>query len=184
MATGVSGYVDFTATKGYTLRVHYLETYDANALKSDVTITKIQVARSQYWEDNHYLDGTISINGIVAVSMSAFQGSHHVYVGPAGSFYDCDGTLGSVSGIVHEANGSKNISITVSVTGHTGSGGNGNGWNATGTATVSLTTILVGYVYIDNGYGFDAYQCFIDNGSGWDQYVPYIDNGSGWDQCG
>lgn len=41
-----------------------------------------------------------------------------------------------------------------------------------------------GLVYIDNGSGFDAYQCYIDNGSGWDLHIPYADNGSGWDMCG
>ena len=36
-------------------------------------------------------------------------------------------------------------------------------------------------VYIDNGSGWDTYQCYIDNGTSWDLYMPYIDNGSSWD---
>lgn len=46
------------------------------------------------------------------------------------------------------------------------------------------SNINTGFVYIDNGTGWDAYAVYIDNGSGWDQYIPYIDNGSSWDACG
>lgn len=184
MATGVSGYIDFAATKGFTLRVHYSETYDNASNTSSVAITKLQVAGSQYWGASHYPDGTIQINGITAVTMSANQGTHHVSLDGQNTFYDVSGTLGSVTGIVHADDGSKNISISVSVTGHTLDGTNGTGWTVTSSSTVTLTTISVGYIYIDNGSGFDAYQCYIDNGSSWERYIPYIDNGSSWDKCG
>ena len=58
-------------------------------------------------------------------------------------------------------------------------------YNLTQSQQATITTSgAAGLVYIDNGSGFDAYQCFIDNGSSWDQYIPYIDNGSSWDPCG
>ena len=37
-----------------------------------------------------------------------------------------------------------------------------------------------GFIFIDNGSGWDAYMVYIDNGSGWDLYIPYIDDGSEW----
>lgn len=50
------------------------------------------------------------------------------------------------------------------------------------TSPVTVTGVEVqGYVYIDNGTGWDAYQCYIDNGTSWDLYIPYIDNGTSWD---
>ena len=36
--------------------------------------------------------------------------------------------------------------------------------------SMTLTRINRGLVYIDNGSGFEKYQCYIDNGSGWDLY--------------
>jgi hypothetical protein len=51
--------------------------------------------------------------------------------------------------------------------------------------SISITVgYNVGLVYIDNGSGFEAYQCYIDNGSSWDLCIPYIDNGVSWDMSG
>ena len=142
MAKGVSGYIDFAAPKGFTLRIHYEETYDFESNTSpEFAITKVQVARSEYSPAVHYLDGTIVVNGTTAVSMSSFQGTHNVNVEQLGVFYDVRGTLGSVRNIVHEADGSKSIPITVSVSGTTLDGKAGSGWKATGTQYITLTTI-------------------------------------------
>ena len=60
-------------------------------------------------------------------------------------------------------------------------------WNAnkgyiyTDNLTVYAQWSAKGLVYIDNGTGWDAYQCYIDNGTSWDAYMPYIDNGTSWD---
>lgn len=141
METGVSGYVDLSATKGFTLRVHYSESYDITSNSSSVTITKLQVAGSQYWGANYYLDGTISINGTIAVSMSSKLGYHGVYVDAKNTFYNVSGTLGSVSGIAHSSDGTKNVTISASVYGYTVDGTNGNAWNASTSKRVALTTI-------------------------------------------
>lgn len=142
MANGVSGYLDFAATKGFTLRVHYKETYDIETNKSDaVTITKVQVARSAYSPAVHYLSGTISVDGITVVSMNSFQGTHTVYVQDINTFYDVAGTFGAVTGIVHADDGSKSIVISVSVSGDTIDNSNGGGWSVSGSKTIALTTI-------------------------------------------
>ena len=52
------------------------------------------------------------------------------------------------------------------------------------TATFYAVWEFNGYIYIDNGSGWDKYQVYIDNGSSWDLYVPFVDNGSGWDKVG
>lgn len=141
MAQGVSGYLDFAASKGFTLRVHYQETYDAPANKSDVVITKIQVARSQYAAAVHYLNGTISVDGVTAVTMSSFQGTHTVEIRDVNTFYDVIGTLGSVAGIGHNDDGSKSVAIAVSVSGDTIGNSGGGGWSVSDSKTIALTTI-------------------------------------------
>ena len=142
MANGVSGYLDFAATKGFTLRVHYSETYDIATNKSDaVTITKVQVARSEHSPAVHYLNGTISVDGITAVSMNSFQGTHRVYIEEVNTFYDVTGALGSVTGIAHADDGSKSVAIAVSVSGDTLDNSSGGGWTVSGSKTIALTTI-------------------------------------------
>lgn len=57
--------------------------------------------------------------------------------------------------------------------------------NSSSSMKPALTGVEVqGCVYIDNGSGWDAYQCYIDNGTDWDLALPYIDNGTDWDLCG
>lgn len=53
----------------------------------------------------------------------------------------------------------------------------------TPTSDITLYAIweALGLVYIDNGNGFEAYQCYVDNGTSWDLYAPHIDNGASWD---
>ena len=141
MVQGVSGYVDFAATKGFTLRVHYSETYDLDPNKSDVVITNIQVARSQHSAAVHYLNGTISVDGVTAVTMSSFQGTHTVEVRDVNTFYDVTGTLGSVTGIIHNDDGSKSVAIAVSVSGDTIGNSGGGGWTVSDSKAIALTTI-------------------------------------------
>jgi hypothetical protein len=49
---------------------------------------------------------------------------------------------------------------------------------------MEMTFIQRGLVYIDNGSGFEAYQCYIYNGTEWELYMPYVDNGTDWELCG
>lgn len=182
MKNGVTGYFDVTGTNGMTVRVHYAETYDDKTAIRNVEITKLQV-HSENYQTVYYLHGSVSIDGVVAFTMDKAAGGHSVYTS-RGTYTDVTGTLGSVSDIVSNVDGSKSITINVDVSGYTGSGsGSGNGWTANGAQIIELTSINTGCVYLDNGSGFDAYQVYIDNGSGLDLHIPYIDNGSGWDLC-
>lgn len=68
--------------------------------------------------------------------------------------------------------------------------GDGSSWlpedgtTATNTGSILVAGKSVGFIYIDNGSGWDIYQVYIDNGTSWDLYIPYIDNGTGWDMYG
>ena len=141
MASGNSGYFDLTGNYGASLRVHWSETYDIETNQSVVTISKLQVMSSWYSGVTYYLDGTISINNSVAVNMSSSGGTNPVTIAALDSFYDVGGTLGAVSGITHNDDGSGQTSISVSVKGYTQSGGAGSGWAVSGTHDITLATI-------------------------------------------
>lgn len=193
MAEGVSGYFDLTDSQyGITVQIHYAETYNISANTSDVAITNIQVkaTASGRKDAQRWLSGSITINGITAVTMSSFLGGHYIYIDDLNKFIDVtgggtDGTeapeFGSVTGILHNSDGSMSVDISASISFVRDSGSED--WEVSGSETVVLTTIT-GYIYIDNGSGFDCYQVYIDNGTSWDLYMPYIDNGIGWDLYG
>lgn len=141
MAVGVSGHLDFSATKGVTLRVNYSETYDLSGNTSTVTLTSIQIKCTRYASTTYYLDGTISINNVTAVTMDSQLGGHGVYVGSKDSWVTVTGTLGSVSGIVHNSDGTKSVPISVSVYGYNVNKDKDHGWYASGALNVTLTTI-------------------------------------------
>lgn len=182
MKDGVSGFVDFASSSyGITLRVHYAETYNDEANTSDVAITNVQVMSSSSSDFLNYLDGEIAIDGVTAVSMSSFAGSHSVYVSAKNEFYDITGDFGAVSGIVHNSDGTKAVPISVTVSGLNKSGSTR--WTISDIKEIALITIARGIVYIDDGTSIDAYQCCIDNGSGFDLFTPFVDNGSVLEMC-
>lgn len=193
MANGVSGYFDLVDPQySITVRIHYAETYDVSTNTSDVAITNVQVMATASGRKDaaRWLNGTIAINGTTAVTMSSFLGGHYIYIDDLNKFIDVagggtDGTeipeFGSVTGILHNSDGSMSVDISASISFVRNSGEDD--WEVSGSETVALTTIS-GYIYIDNGSGFDCYQVYIDNGTSWDLYMPYIDNGTSWDICG
>lgn len=142
MASGVTGYFDLAGGAGITLRIHYSQSYTVETNKSTVSITQIEVASTDYYGVTYYLDGSITIAGTTAISMSSSGGTHRVNLQTMGesAFYPLTGTLGAVE-IAHEADGSKSVAIAVSVRGYTTSGGAGSGWSVSGSQTVTLTTI-------------------------------------------
>lgn len=141
MASGKSGYFDLSGNYGVTLRVHWAETYAVETNQSVVSITSLQVMSSWYYGVTYYLDGTISINGSTAFTMSSSGGTNSVTVSALNTFASAGGTFGSVSGITHNDDGTKATTITVSVKGYTRDGDAGSGWAVNGTQTVTLATI-------------------------------------------
>lgn len=147
MASGVSGYVDFTSGS-FTVRVHYSETYDITSNSSTITITNAQLASSSYYGWSYYPSGSITVNGTTAVTCSSSLGSHYAYVPAANTFYNITASSSSYSSppwsggtVTHNDDGSKNIEIAVNFNIWTLSGGGGSGANVSGSKTISLTTI-------------------------------------------
>ena len=141
MANGVSGYFDLTGSNGITMRIHYGETYDVTTNQSVVSSTALQVMSSWYYGVTYYLDGTITVDGSTAASMSSSGGTNGVALVALNTWANVGGTLGSVSSIAHNTDGSKSVIIAVSVKGYTTSGSAGSGWTVSGSKTIALTTI-------------------------------------------
>lgn len=139
MAAGVSGYIDFQGSSGAILRVNYSEIYDiATNTSNAVKVDSIQISVPNYSGYAHYMDGTVSINGTTVLTMSSYTASHPVYISAVNTFCTVANTSGSVTGIVHNSDGSKSVSIVVSVMAVREDGG---GHTITGSGTITLTTI-------------------------------------------
>lgn len=134
-------YFDISGTNGVTVRVYWSETNSIEKNQSVVTITDLQVMSSWYSGVTYYLDGTISVDDSVAVTMDSNAGTHPVTLSDLDTFCSVDGTLGAVSEITHNDDGSKAVTIAVSIKGYTRSGGGGSGWSVSGSQAVTLTTI-------------------------------------------
>ena len=134
MAEGVSGYFDlYDDSYGITFRVRYAQTYDVATNKSTVEITSLWVKCSAYVV-THYLNGSITINGSKAVTLS----SNAVTISTKNEYYKVSGTLGSVD-VAHLSDGSKSVEIAVSVKAYNSA--SQLRWSVSGSETVTLTTI-------------------------------------------
>ena len=139
MAQGITGYFDLVNSRyGLTLRVHYSQTYEISTNKSVVAISKLQVASSSNSGLLRYLNGSVSVDGTTAVSMSSSSGTHSIYVNNKNTFYDVTGALGSVS-VTHNSDGSKNVTISASINFIRDTGASAE--SISGSQTIALTTI-------------------------------------------
>lgn len=172
-------YVDFTDASGFSVRIEYQESYDSATLKSDIDFTAIYV--SSPWNYlTYYLNGFVAVDGVNVIALNSGTATHSVYIAEATAWARVNGELGSIAGIVHNADGSKSVTISVNISGFNGLGGYGDGWNVSGSETVELENIARGIAHIGN----EMYQCYIDNGTSWDMVIPHIDDGTSWSMCG
>lgn len=145
--TGIQEIFEIAGTKGMKARVTVTETYDALANTSDLQIG-VEVASDTYGGHIYYLSGTVAADGQTLQSMSAAAGHHYVYVQHTNHYYPIassregyTGSPWSVSGIVHNTDGSKRITVNVSLSGQESSGAGADGWTLTGAKEVALTHI-------------------------------------------
>lgn len=141
MAQGISGYVEFSGSGGFSLRVLYSEDYSVETNASTVKITELQIKSTQWYGFTYYLDGTIRIDGQTVVSMDSGQGGHSAYIASMNVWTKVSGTMGTSGSIAHDTDGSKSVAVAVDVRGYTIGGGGGSGWRANGSKSVALTNI-------------------------------------------
>lgn len=144
MAAGASGTFALNGTKGMMLKVAWSESYDPATGKSAVSIDNIYL-KSEWYYATYYLEGSVKVADAEAVAFSPGSGNHYIAARPDGEYYAVSAASNpapwKVSGIVHEADGSKSVTISVNLAGYTTSGDDGHGWKVSGSKTIALTVI-------------------------------------------
>ena len=140
MAKGVAGSYTLTGDSGSMARISYEETYDIAGNFSTLPI-KLEVASSWYSGVTYYMDGTISIDGNAIVTMKSSAGSHGAYLPAKNTYVNVTGSPYASGNIVHNTDGSREVTISIDIRGYTTSGGAGSGWHISDTRKVTLTAI-------------------------------------------
>ena len=145
--TGINQTMTFAGSKGISARVTAWENYDPAANTSDLQLA-VEVISSRYGGHIYYLSGVLAVEGAALQSMSAFAGSHYVYVEKTGAYYpiaagddDHTGSPWTRSAIAHESDGSKTVTISLQLTGEEANGRGADGWEVSGTWDLELTHI-------------------------------------------
>lgn len=144
MPQGVTGYFDISGDKDFTLRVSYSEQYDIEKNTSVLSLTKLQVRSASggwgYYGWQYYPDGTIKVAGQTAMEAESALPTHEVGIQSTDNWYDVTGPYKAVT-IEHNNDGSKAVSISVSLRWYVPGGGGGSGWATVQSKTIQLTTI-------------------------------------------
>lgn len=161
MATGKSGYFDIAGSNGFTLRIHWAETYDILTNKSNLSITSMQF-QSTTWAYTWYPGGTISVDGTVVKEMSYIGHATHTFSATANETWHevvraNEGYHGgkdpypwSAGEFTHNADGTKSVTFSVDLKLYSASGRPTPSIN--GTYTIALTTIpRVSTLTVGNG---------------------------------
>lgn len=145
--TGIQQDFILTGTRGISARVTVQETYDTLLNTSDIQVG-VEVMSGNYGGHIYYLSGFVAAQGETLQAMSAYAGTHFVYVEKTGTYYPISATdekyTGSpwrLAGILHDTDGSKTITLELQLTGWEAEGKGANGWEVAGTVEVPLTHI-------------------------------------------
>lgn len=146
MESGISAYIDFPGSGGFTFRVFLDETYNITENYSYVPVTGIS-AQSKTYAGTWYPGGTVSVSDTVVGTMDYGNPATHAFtVYSAGDSWIPLGKINNGADfpwasakITHNADGSKTISVSVNVTLWRKSGDPT--FKITGTKSVTLTTI-------------------------------------------
>lgn len=145
--TGINQSMTFAGSKGISARVTARETYDPAGNTSDLQLA-VEVISSRYGGHIYYLSGVLAVQGKALQTMSAYAGSHFVYVESTGSYYpisagdeDHTGSPWSLADIAHETDGSKTVTISLQLSGEEANGKGADGWEVNGTWELELTHI-------------------------------------------
>ena len=138
--TGISGKFELNGDYGITLRLGYQEEYQIADNTSTLRITSLEVKSSWYYGVTYYLDGTVKVDHAAAVTMQQGVTGNNVYLPALNTYAAVGGSLGQVT-VAHLSDGTKTVTLQLSVKGYTQSGGAGSGWSVSGTHTLTLTPI-------------------------------------------
>lgn len=130
-------------------KITWSETNDFATNSSIVSIDSLEIKTKSYYGVTYYLNGTIKVNGASVITFDSAKGTHLVTNSKAGTYYkviSADTALYSnapwkTGAIAHNADGTKDITISVDITLRTINGGFASGQKLTGSTTEALTDL-------------------------------------------
>ena len=140
---GITKVLEFSGTKNMKARITVTETYSASKNSSDITVA-VDLLSTGYYGYVYYLGGNVAVDGDDLVTMSSTIGDYNVYIDKKNSYCPIRGDNGSpwkVSGIKHDPDGAKSITVSFSIKGFTGDGKGASGFVVEGSSLVALTHI-------------------------------------------
>lgn len=143
---GIQQSFTITGTKGASARVTVTENYDIAANTSSICVG-VELASSTYYGYTYYLNGSIAAAGQTLQTMESFSGTHYVTVSALNTYYPVSGGDGhagspwSLGNIAHNTDGSKTVTVSVTVGGVEPSGKGAHGFTVTGSKEITLTHI-------------------------------------------
>lgn len=148
MATGISQVFTLAGSKGgITVEVDLSETYDALLNTSDVTVG-LRVKSSSYYGYTYYLSGSVRLDGEKLVSMSSASGSHYAKITALDSYAsvtaageDYVSSPWTMGAIAHNTDGSRVLTLDITLKGYTTSGDGASGWSVSASREITLTHI-------------------------------------------
>ncbi len=127
------------SSKGMTGRITVTQVMDIQNNKSQVSI-KLEFKNTSYYGHQYFLDGSISVDGSKIVSMSSSAGGHIANIKTKDTFYEVSSSPYTTT-VSHLADGSKTITVAVSLKGYERNGAGSNGFSLSKSTTVVLDTI-------------------------------------------
>lgn len=140
---GITKALEFSGTKNMKARVTVTETYDIAKNSSDLTVAVDLLSTGQYGY-GYFLDGSVSVDNDALVTMSSESGDDYVYIDKQNSYCPISSKNGSpwkVSGIKHDPDGAKSITVSFSVKGFNEANKGAHGFVVEGSFVTSLTHI-------------------------------------------
>ena len=134
------------SSKGISAQITVTDTVDVTTNTSKVSVA-VSLISTGYSGHIYYLSGTIKgdTNKTLA-NMSSTAGTHDVYIQEKNTYYPIRGLAGNQGSpwsftVTHDADGSKTITVSVSIQGYTATGNGANGFSVSGSYTVVLPQI-------------------------------------------
>jgi hypothetical protein len=140
---GITKTLEFSGTKNMKARVTVTETYDITKNSSDLTVA-VDLLSTGLYGFVYFLDGIVSIDNDPFVTLSSESGDDYVYINEQNIYCPISGVNGSpwkVSGIKHDPDGAKSVTVKFSVQGFTQDKKGAHGFVVEGSFVTSLTHI-------------------------------------------
>ncbi len=132
---------------GITARFDLQQRWDLAGNCSELTLG-LELQSSQYYQYTYYLNGTVKLAGQTLATFRSATPTHAVQISKKNTWYpvvgwsaDDQGSPWTLQQVAHETDGSKSVTLEVSIKGYTSGGSGGSGWGVSFTKEILLDPI-------------------------------------------